>query len=274
MKEDRVEAKLDQILEVLNDLKMRVGNLKKALTSTQAQVEEIDGKLSGRCEVIEQNLMNETENAKFIDLKHQFEILQQEKAADRKLINSQQSEITRLTGQVEGYLQLVKREQLSREAYSKRFNLLVHGIDEEENNAWETRSTTETKLKKFLIEGLNIENVDDLQILDLHRLPQHPLYRNNTKVNRPIIFKLASNYDKQLVMNSLKHLKVYNEAKLNDNPDATKIYVSEHLPKPLYLQKKQLLPFYKKARFENKRASWCIQNGEFCLYVDGKRVMN
>ena len=94
-----------------------------------------------------------------------------EKAADRKLINSQQSEITRLTGQVEGYLQLVKREQLSREAYSKRFNLLVHGIDEEENNAWETRSTTETKLKKFLIEGLNIENVDDLQILDQHRLP-------------------------------------------------------------------------------------------------------
>ena len=183
MKEDRVEAKLDQILEVLNDLKMRVGNLEKALTSTQAQVEEIDGKLSERCEVIEQNLMNKTGNAEFIDLKHQFEILQQEKAADRKLINSQQSEITRLTGQVEGYLQLVKREQLSREAYSKRFNLLVHGIDEEENNAWETRSTTETKLKKFLIEGLNIENVDDLQILDLHRLPQHPLYRNNTKVN-------------------------------------------------------------------------------------------
>ena len=80
--------------------------------------------------------MNKTENAEFIDVKHQFEILQQEKAADRKLINSQQSEITRLTGQVEGYLQLVKREQLSRVAYSKRFNLLVYGIDEEENNAW------------------------------------------------------------------------------------------------------------------------------------------
>ena len=132
MKEDRVEAKLDQILEVVNDLKMRVGNLEKALTSTQAQVEEIDGKLSERGEVIEQNLINKTENTEFIDLKHQFEILQQEKDADRKLINSQQSEITRLTGQVEGYLQLVKREQLSREAYSKRFNLLVHGIDEED----------------------------------------------------------------------------------------------------------------------------------------------
>ena len=40
MKEDGVEAKLDQILEVLNDLTMRVGSLEKALTSTQAQVEK------------------------------------------------------------------------------------------------------------------------------------------------------------------------------------------------------------------------------------------
>ena len=49
----------------------------------------------------------------FIDLKHQLKILQQEKVVDRKLINSQQSEITGLTRQVEGYLQLIKREQIS-----------------------------------------------------------------------------------------------------------------------------------------------------------------
>ena len=145
--------------------------------------------------------------------------------------------------------------------------MLVRGIDEDKNNAWETRSPTETTLNNFLFEGLKIENVDDLQILDLHRLRQYPLYHNNAKVNRPIIFKLASNNDKQLVINSLKHLKVYNEGRLNVNPDAVKIYFSKHLPKPLYLQKKQSLPFYKKARSENKRASWCIQNRKFCLYV-------
>ena len=168
MKEYGVEARLDQILEVLYDLKLRVGSLEKALADTQSQVEEMDDMLSKRWEVIKQNLTSKTENAEFVDLKHQFEILQQEKAADRKLINSQQSEITRLTGQVEGYLQIVKREQLSIKAYSKRFSLLVHGIDEDENNAWETSSTTETKLKNFLIEGLKIENIDNLQIFDLH----------------------------------------------------------------------------------------------------------
>ena len=41
-------------------------------------------------------------------------------------------------------------------------------------------------------------------------------------------------------MNSLKHLKVCNKARLNNNPDATKIYGSEHLPKPLYQQKKTI----------------------------------
>ena len=74
-------------------------------------------------------------------------------------------------------------------------------------------------------------------------------------------------------MNSSKHLKVYNEDRLNVNPDTAKIYVTEGLSKSPYLQKKQLLPFYEKTRSENKRASWCIQNGKFRLIVDGKRVM-
>ena len=56
-----------------------------------------------------------------------------------------------------------------------------------------------------------------------------------------------------LCMNCLQHLKVYIEHRLNVNPDAAKICVSERLSKFLYLQKKQLLPFYKKARSENKK---------------------
>ena len=92
---------------------MRAGSLEKALTCTHAKVEEINGKLSKRCEVIEQiNFTNKTEITEFINLRHHFKILQQEKAANRRLINSHQSEITRLTGQVEDYLQLVTREQL------------------------------------------------------------------------------------------------------------------------------------------------------------------
>ena len=128
-------------------------------------------------------------------------------------------------------------------------------------------------LKKFLKDGLQIENPDQISIIDVHRLPQYPLFKNKVKINRPIIFKLAGNNDKQMIMHSLKNLRRYNETRLKENSKAGIVYVTEHLPKPLYLQKKQLLPHYKKARSENKRASWCIQEAEYCLYVDGKKII-
>ena len=61
-------------------------------------ITDIDEKWSVIFEYTINQLSFGDENAEFIDLKHQFEILQQEKAADRKLINSQQFEITRLAG--------------------------------------------------------------------------------------------------------------------------------------------------------------------------------
>ena len=76
-----------------------------------------------------------------------------------------------------------------------------------------------------------------------------------------------------MIMHSSKNLGRYNETRLEESSKAGKVYVTEHLPKPLYPQKKQLLLHYKKARSENKRASWCIQDCEYCLYVDGKKII-
>ena len=117
-----------------------------------------------------------------------------------------------------------------------------------------------------------MENPEQINIVDLHRLPQYPLFKNNKRINRPIIFKVANNSDKQMILNSLKNLRGYNEDKKSDNSKATKIYVTEHLPKTLYEEKKRLLPQYHKAQSEKKRVDWCIQNGKYCLYVEGKKV--
>jgi len=56
---------------------------------------------------------------------------------------------------------------------------------------------------------------------------------------------------------------------MKKNSNASKVYVTEHLPKILYEQKKRLPHF---TRRENRRTSWCIQDGEYCHYVEGKRV--
>ena len=150
---------------------------------------------------------------------------------------------------------------------------MVHGLEEQSDSAWKKREMTENIFRKFLAEGLKIDHPNDYSIVDLHRLPQYPLFKNNVKLNRPIIFKLSNNYGKRLIMSRLKLLKDYNTIRKNANPTASKIFISDHLPKALYEQKKRFLPLHKKARSEGKKAIWFVQNGEYCLYVDGKRLI-
>ena len=49
-----------------------------------------------------------------------------------------------------------KREQISKVAYSKQLNLLVHGLAKDELLAWKKREVTEKILNKFLTEGLQL----------------------------------------------------------------------------------------------------------------------
>ena len=56
--------------------------------------------------------------------------------------------------------------------------------------------------------------------------------------------------------------------------DSEYVYVTEHLPKNLQLQKKRLLPAFKQAKSERKRATWQIENAKYCLYVEGRKVID
>ena len=44
-----------------------------------------------------------------------------------------------------------KKQNLSRELYSKRFNYLIYGIPESSDNVWETRQQTEKLFRKFVL---------------------------------------------------------------------------------------------------------------------------
>ena len=120
------------------------------------------------------------------------------------------------------------------------------------NVAWETRNTTNIIFKKFLSEGLKIENPEDLPLVDIHRLPQHPIYRNKVKVNRPIVIKLYNNEDKRWLLSHLRHLKEYNNERKRRNDSIGTVFVTDHLPKIHYDQKKALMPLFNLARKENQ----------------------
>ena len=142
-----------------------------------------------------------------------------------------------------------------RESYSKRLNILIHGLDESKE-AWETTAQTKTVLTKFFTEGLEI----DLNYIDCHRLPQRPIFKEGQKVTRPIILKLANAFDKRLIFKAASKLKNYNmqdsRHSLSSNEKTSKsVYITEHLPHVLYQQKKNFYLYSKRQKIKKNLLS-------------------
>ena len=78
--------------------------------------------------------------------------------------------------ELEQFKDLHERIALQNESYCKRLNILIHGVENDEKLAWKSRDITTQKLKKFMKEELEMD-VDEVPIVDLHRLPQQPLFR-------------------------------------------------------------------------------------------------
>ena len=97
--------------------------------------------------------------------------------------------------------------------------------------------------------GLKIPNFYAVAVADIHRLPQHPITKNGKRITRPIIVKLTSYSDKNMIMRSLKSLKEYNEErKRTFGGETNYVYVTEHQPRELQQQKKKLLSAHKEAK--------------------------
>ena len=162
-----------------------------------------------------------------------------------------------------------RKKLLRNEMYNKRLNILIHGLEENTRCTGETKETTEKMVYNFLNEALGIDNLKTIKFADVHRLPQHPVYRAGKKMNRPVIIKLTNSFDKHLIFKSLKNLKLYTD-NWNVKPKSQHYtYITEHLPRELQLQKKRLLPLYKKVRQEGKKTTWKIMGDEYQLYIDG-----
>ena len=54
-----------------------------------------------------------------------------------------------------------------KESYEKRLNILIHGIQEDNNNVWEKREKTIEKFQDFLKNGLKI-NPNEIKLSDIH----------------------------------------------------------------------------------------------------------
>jgi len=69
------------------------------------------------------------------------------------------------------------------------------------------------KIYIFMKDCLKIEDLTIISMVDFHRLPQRPIYRDYVELCRPVIIKLSNTADKHLIFSHLKNLKEYNAAR-------------------------------------------------------------
>ena len=248
-----MEAKLDKALKAIQKLTTRIDCLEAELDKFELKYETLNEKFNEQAERI-------------TDLKHQIDDKADQEDYDKLL-----KKIDKL-----------EKEALMRESYSKRLNLLIHGLKEKESTENETKLETCEIFNDFLLNGLQVDPTK-IQLVDIHRLPQHPVSRSGKRVTQSIIIKLANAMDKQTIMANLKHLKPYNEAlKRFDHEARTnyktetmkpkKVFVAEHLPQKFYEQKMNLMSKFKEAREAADRTRWGVSNGSYCLFKNDNKV--
>ena len=232
-------------------------------------------RLTKRCNDIEDKIKTAVKLPDFEAVKKQLERAELAIAGHTKRYDILSSEIRSINERLALFQCKTSKELLAKELYDKRFNILVYGMEENLENAWETKYESERKFRNFLRDALKIPESHTISIADVHRLPQHSVSKNGERIHRPIIAKLTSYADKNLVMRSLNKLKNYNNDKkkrLGDNVGY--VYVTEHLPREVLQQKKLLLPVHKKAKEERKRAVWKIEQATYCLYIDNIKYVH
>ena len=272
---EAINSKLDKIIGGLRKLENRMDLLEKCLDSNTSRLTEIEDSLNLRCDAIELELKNTVKKSTFENLEKRLNLLEtslQNKSTKFRKLSGNVRDLSKNLAQFQND---TTQELLEKEIYAKRFNILIHDIEENLESAWETKWESEKKVREFLHECLKIPRTHVMAIADVHRLPQHNITKNDVRITRPIIVKLTSYLDKNLIMRSLKNLKPYNEErKRKFGNNAKSAYLTEHLPQQLQQQKKKLLSTFKEAREAGKKAFWRIERATYCLYIDNVKYRN
>jgi len=80
-------------------------------------------------------------------------------------------------------------------------------------------------------------------------------------------------FDKYQFTQNLKILKFYNETRTATRRTAPYVFVTDHLQKELQKQKRELIPLFKAARKNKQKTEWKLLDSEYCLFIEGIRVL-
>jgi len=115
-------------------------------------MKDIDAKLdsvSTRLDTLESNFKNKCD---------EIDELKNSKA-DSNVVDEFKGKI----GLLENFKVNYEKAQIMKESYDKRLNVLIHGVKEDNNNAWKKRETPVQKFEDFLENGLKIKDLTDIE---------------------------------------------------------------------------------------------------------------
>ena len=117
---------------------------------------EIENSLNLRCNAIELELKNTVKKSTFENLEKRVNLLEtslQNKSTKFRKLSGNVKDLSKNLAQFQND---TTQELLKKEIYAKRFNILIHGIEENLESAWETKWESEKKVREFLHECLKI----------------------------------------------------------------------------------------------------------------------
>ena len=202
--EDKLEEiikRLDKIDYNMKNIDVRISNNDKKLDNLSFCLDLLELEFETKCEEIDKLKISKAEAASIEEQKERIVFLETFK------LNYENTKIMQ-------------------ESYYERLNILVHGVKEDSDNVWEKRDKTIKKFEQFLPNGLKITDPNDVEYVDIHRLPQHPVKRNGKTVHRPIIVKILTMSDKNEIFKNAKNLKDYNNQLKEDNSNNPTVYIT------------------------------------------------
>ena len=100
---------------------------------------------------------------------------------------------------------------------------------------------------------------------------EHDIDKAGKLVTRPRIIKLAYTEDKTFIHKAAKNMNKYNQTRRKLKQSPPHVFITDHSPSAFQKQRKKLIPYFNKARADNRKTKRQIENREYCLFID-KRV--
>ena len=250
-----VEAKLDKIVTSLDSI-----NKRQDINESKLEI------FSRRMDNIETKFDRMNERFDDFEEKQKLENETFTEALDSKI---SKKEFDKLAKRMDYIFDQGRKQYLMIDLYNKRLNILIYGF--EDNKAWETKEQSKAIIDDFSLDVLQIDPAE-IHLVDVHRLPRHPISFRGKLVTGPIIIKLPNVFEKKKIMDSLPKLKAYNQKRGELATSNLSIFISEHLPKEFQNHKKSLMSKFKEAREENKSTYWKTVDGDYCLFVEDTKI--